>query len=131
MIILVLNYTYRLDPDSFHDRLLKDWLLTCRVSYNYALRELKDWIECQIDRCSLEKEYIMPPDYPFPGYQQQQNNLPAAKKKFPRLAEVPSQVLQTKQSPGTQGKGNSNSCRGVGEFANGSRQLAWGPNAFL
>jgi putative transposase len=34
-------------------------------------------------------------DYPFPGYQQQQNNLPKAKKNFPRLAAVPSQVLQT------------------------------------
>jgi len=30
-----------------------------------------------------------------PGYQQQQNNLPKAKKEFPRLAAVPSQVLQT------------------------------------
>ncbi|WP_240038798.1 hypothetical protein [Okeania hirsuta] len=34
-------------------------------------------------------------DYPFPGYQQQQNNFPKAKKEFPRLAAVPSQVLQT------------------------------------
>jgi len=34
-------------------------------------------------------------DYPFPGYHQQQNNLPKTKKLFPRLASVPSQVLQT------------------------------------
>jgi putative transposase len=33
--------------------------------------------------------------YPFPGYQQQQNNLPKAKIVFPKLAAVPSQVLQT------------------------------------
>ena len=98
MIILVLNYTYRIYPSGSQEQLLNDWLETCRVSYNYALRELKDWIasrKCPMDRCSLEKEYIMPADYPFPGYQQQQNNLPSAKKKFPRLAEVPSQVLQT------------------------------------
>lgn len=37
----------------------------------------------------------MSADYPFPGYHQQQNNLPKAKKLFPSLAAVPSQVLQT------------------------------------
>ena len=37
----------------------------------------------------------MPADYPFPSYHQQQNNLPSAKKKFPRLSEPPSQVMQT------------------------------------
>ena len=44
---------------------------------------------------SSENRYIMSADYPFPGYHQQQNNLPQAKKEFPRLASVPSQVLQT------------------------------------
>ncbi|MDJ0744352.1 MAG: transposase [Xenococcaceae cyanobacterium MO_167.B27] len=95
---LTLNYTYRLYPDHSQVELLNEWLETCRISYNYALRELKDWIasrKCPIDRCSLESEYIMSADYPFPGYHQQQNNLPAAKKKFPLLAAVPSQVLQT------------------------------------
>ncbi|MDJ0746025.1 MAG: transposase [Xenococcaceae cyanobacterium MO_167.B27] len=95
---LIFNYTYRLYPDKSQIELLNEWLETCRISYNYALRELKDWIssrKCPIDRCSLEFEYIMAADYPFPGYQQQQNNLPAAKKKFPFLAAVPSQVLQT------------------------------------
>ncbi len=93
-----MNYTYRLYPDTKQIDLLNEWLETCRVSYNYALRELKDWIasrKCPIDRCSLESEYIMPADYPFPGYHQQQNNLPKAKKQFPRLKAVPSQVLQT------------------------------------
>ena len=37
----------------------------------------------------------MSAEYPFPGYHQQQNNLPKAKKLFPSLAAVPSQVLQT------------------------------------
>jgi putative transposase len=93
-----LNYTYRIYPDEKQVSMLHDWIETCRKAYNYALRELKDWIasrKCPIDRCSLESEYIMSADYPFPGYQQQQNNLPKAKKDFPRLAAVPSQVLQT------------------------------------
>ncbi len=95
---MILNYTYKLYPDAQQVELLSEWLETCRVSYNYALRELKDWIasrKCPIDRCSLESEYIMTADYRFPSYHQQQNNLPKAKKKFPRLKTVPSQVLQT------------------------------------
>ncbi len=96
--MLTLNYTYRIYPDQKQVELLDEWLETCRSAYNYALRELKDWIasrKCLIDRCSLDSEYIMSADYPFPGYQQQQNNLPKAKKEFPRLASVPSHVLQT------------------------------------
>jgi len=95
---MILNYTYRIKPDNQQIQLLDEWLETLRVSYNSALRELKDWIasrKCPIDRCSLESEYIMSADYPFPGYHQQQNNLPQAKKEFPRLKSVPSQVLQT------------------------------------
>jgi putative transposase len=95
---MILNYVYRIYPDNSQIDLLNEWLETCRVSYNYALRELKDWIasrKCSIDRCSLESEYIMAANYPFPSYHQQQNNLPQAKKQFPRLASVPSQVLQT------------------------------------
>ncbi len=95
---MILNYRYRIYPDSQQIELLNEWLETCRVSYNYALRELKDWIasrKCPIDRCSLKSEYIMAADYPFPSYHQQQNNLPKAKKKFPRLKTVQSQVQQT------------------------------------
>ncbi len=95
---MILNYVYRIYPDSTQTELLNEWLEICRLSYNYALRELKDWIasrKCQTDRCSLESEYIMSGDYPFPSYHQQQNNLPKAKKEFPRLKSVPSQVLQT------------------------------------
>ena len=94
---MILNYRYRIYPDTQQIELLNEWLETCRVSYNYALRELKDWIasrKCPVDRCSLESEYIMAADYPFPSYHQQQNNLPKAKKKFPRLKAVQSQVLQ-------------------------------------
>ena len=95
---MILNYTYRIYPDAPQVELLNEWLETCRRSYNYALRELKDYIasrKCSIDRCSLVSEYIMRSDYPFPGYHQQQNNLPQAKKIFPWLKAVPAQVLQT------------------------------------
>ncbi len=95
---MILNYVYRIYPDARQEELLLEWLEICRKSYNYSLRELKDYIgsrKCAIDRCSLVSEYIIPADYPFPGYHQQQNNLPQAKKVFPELKAVPSQVLQT------------------------------------
>ena len=95
---MILNYTYRIYPDQKQTKHLEEWLEICRKSYNYALRELKDWIasrKCAVDRCSLELEYIMATDYPFPSYHQQQNNLPKAKKIYPELGEPPSQVLQT------------------------------------
>ncbi len=93
-----MNYTYRLYPDAQQQSLMKEWLETCRRLYNYALRELKDWLasrKCLADKCSLEKEYIIPADAPFPSYQSQQDALPKAKKKYPHLTSVYSQVLQT------------------------------------
>ncbi|MBK4731617.1 transposase [Oxynema sp. CENA135] len=96
--MLTMNYTYRIYPDALQQTELRSWLETCRGVYNYALRELKDWIasrKCSVDRCSLEKEYIIPADEPFPSYHRQQNNLPKAKKQFPHLGKVHSQVLQT------------------------------------
>ncbi|NQZ61565.1 helix-turn-helix domain-containing protein, partial [Crocosphaera sp.] len=51
---LTLNYTYRIYPDNKQEAILSEWLEICRRSYNYALRELKDWIssrKCLVDRC--------------------------------------------------------------------------------
>ena len=65
---MILNYVYRIYPDAKQEESLNEWLDICRASYNYALRELKDWIasrKCAIDRCSLESEYIMSADYPW------------------------------------------------------------------
>ncbi|MBP0000415.1 MAG: helix-turn-helix domain-containing protein, partial [Cyanobacteria bacterium SID2] len=96
--MLTMNYRYRIYPDATQQTELLEWLETCRGVYNYALRELKDWMasrKCPIDRCSLEREYIVPADEPVPSYHRQPNNLPKAKKKFPHLGKVHSQVLQT------------------------------------
>ncbi|MDJ0744838.1 MAG: helix-turn-helix domain-containing protein [Xenococcaceae cyanobacterium MO_167.B27] len=41
---MILNYTYRIYPDALQQESLNEWLDICRASYNYALRELKDWI---------------------------------------------------------------------------------------
>lgn len=95
---ITLNYCYRVSPNAAQEQTLLEWLEICRSTYNYALREIKDWVnsrKCSLDYCSLEKEYIIPADAPFPGYYKQQNALPKAKKEYPELSDVPSQVLQT------------------------------------
>jgi putative transposase len=95
--MLTLTHRYRIYPDTPQQQTLIEWMEICRGAFNYALREIKDWCDsrkCLVDRCSLEKEYILPPDLKFPGEIQQLNNLPRAKKEFPKLGEVPSQVLQ-------------------------------------
>ena len=95
--MLTLTYRYRIYPSTAQEYQFIEWMDICRNAYNYALREIKDWCDsrkCLVDRCSLEKEYILSPELKFPGEIQQLNNLPRAKKEFPRLGEVPSQVLQ-------------------------------------
>jgi putative transposase len=49
----------------------------------------------RVDKCSFQKEYIIPASMPFESYHLQQNNLPKAKKEFLHLGLVNSQVLQT------------------------------------
>jgi putative transposase len=96
-MMLTLMHRYRIYPDATQEQILIEWMEICRGAFNYALRQIKDWCvarKCLIDRCSLEKEYILPAEEKFPGEIAQLNNLPKAKKDFPRLSEVPSQALQ-------------------------------------
>ncbi len=95
--MITLTYRYRIYPDATQEQQLIEWMDICRNAYNYALREIKDWCDsrkCLVDRCSIEKEYILSSELKFTGEIQQLNNLPKAKREFPRLGEVPSQVLQ-------------------------------------
>jgi putative transposase len=95
--MLTFNYQYRIYPDQSQEEKLIEIMEICRSAYNYALREIKDWCnsrKCSIDRCSLVSEYIIPADAKFPSELKQLNQLPKAKKEFPNLKQVPSQVLQ-------------------------------------
>ena len=95
--MLTFNYQYRIYPDQSQEEKLLEIMEICRSAYNYALREIKDWCnsrKCPIDRCSLVSEYIIPADAKFPSELNQLNQLPKAKKEFPNLKKVPSQVLQ-------------------------------------
>lgn len=95
--MLTLNYCYRLYPNFAQQNRLVEWMETCRSAYRYALWEIEDWCngrKCQVARCSMAQEYILPADFKFPNQVQQLNALPHAQKEFPRWGEVPSQVLQ-------------------------------------
>jgi putative transposase len=95
--MLTLTHRYRIYPDAPQEQKFIEWMEICRGAFNYALREIKDCCDsrkCLIDRCSLEKEYILPANLKVPSEIAQLNNLPKAKKEFPRLREGTSQVLQ-------------------------------------
>lgn len=95
--MLTMNYTFAIYPDASQQDLMLEWLETCRRLYNSCLRDLKDWInsrKCSIDRCSLEKEYIVSADIPFPSYLEQKRQLTQWKKEDPWLQRVHSQVSQ-------------------------------------
>ncbi|NMG07056.1 RNA-guided endonuclease TnpB family protein [Brasilonema sp. UFV-L1] len=95
--MITLTHRYRIYPDATQEQTLIEWMEICRGAYNFALREIKDWCDsrkCFIDRCSIEKEYILSCELKFPNEVYQLNNLPKAKIEFPKLGEVPSQVLQ-------------------------------------
>ncbi len=92
------TYEYKLKPTKKQIQDIEIYLDICRAVYNWNHRERKDWIQSRkspIDRCSIEKEYIIPSDKPFPNYNIQANNLTQSKKKYLHLAQVHSQVLQS------------------------------------
>lgn len=92
-----MNYQYRVYPNFEQETRMVSWLEMCRGVYNYALGERKDWIKsrkCDINACSLEYEYIIEADAPYPGYYEQQNALTAVKVALPHLKDVQSQVIQ-------------------------------------
>ncbi len=92
-----MTFRYRIYPNFEQEQQMLNWLETCRKVYNHALRERKDWInsrKCLLDRCSLESEYIISAEEPYPNYYAQKKALTAAKTDFPLIKAVHSQVLQ-------------------------------------
>ena len=95
--MLTMNYTYRIYPTTDQKQEMLDWLETCRRLYNRCLRDLKDWLgsrKCSLYSCSLNREYIMSPDIPFPSYLEQKRQLTQWKKTNPHYKAVHSQVTQ-------------------------------------
>lgn len=95
--MLTLTYEYKLIPTQKQVVEIENILAVCRKVWNFALRERKDWVnarKCRIDACSLELEYVIPANVPFPNYHIQAKKLTEAKRVIPDLADVNAQVLQ-------------------------------------
>ena len=95
--MLTLTYEYKLEPTTKQIESIENTLNVCRSVWNYALGYRKDWCESRksaINACSIEREYIMSVDEPFPNYHAQAKQLTEAKKKIDVLKSANAQVLQ-------------------------------------
>ncbi|WP_228049932.1 helix-turn-helix domain-containing protein [Tychonema sp. LEGE 06208] len=44
-----MTYHYRIYPNATQQEKLSGWMETCRVAYNYALAEFKDWCNSRVN----------------------------------------------------------------------------------
>lgn len=92
-----MTYEYKLQPSPEQVTIIESTLDVCRSVWNFALRQRKDWCKSRkspVNACSIESEYIMAADEPFPNYHRQAKQLTEARKKIARLNQAHSQVLQ-------------------------------------
>ncbi|WP_040899133.1 RNA-guided endonuclease TnpB family protein [Xenococcus sp. PCC 7305] len=95
--MLTMTYEYKLQPTKEQITDIEKTLDICRSVWNFALRQRKDWCNSRkslVNACSINSEYIISVDEPFPSYHQQAKQLTDAKKLYPALSSVHSQVLQ-------------------------------------
>ncbi|MDJ0580505.1 transposase [Crocosphaera sp.] len=95
--MLTMTYEYKLQPTPEQIDIIEETLDVCRSVWNFALGQRKDWCASRkspVNACSLNCEYIISADAPFPNYHRQAKELTDAKKQYPQLKTVHSQVLQ-------------------------------------
>lgn len=92
-----MTWEFKLEPTPEQVDTIEQIFAVCRSVWNFALRERKDWLNSRkspVNACSIEQEYILPADEPYPSYHTQAKRLTLAKEQFPLLKDVHSQVLQ-------------------------------------
>ena len=95
--MLTLTYEYKLEPTAEQIAYIENTLNVCRLVWNFALGYRKDWCKSRkspINACSIEREYIISVDEPFPNYHRQAKLLTEAKKDNAFLKSANAQVLQ-------------------------------------
>ena len=95
--MLTMTYEYKLQPTAEQIAIIEQTLDVCCSVWNFALRQRKDWCASRkspVNACSIQSEYIISADEPFPNYHRQAKQLTVAKKQYPQLKLVHSQVLQ-------------------------------------
>ncbi len=95
--MLTLTYEYKLEPTPEQVDIIENTFNVCRSVWNFALGYRRDWCKSrksQINACSIEREYIMSVDEPFPNYHVQAKQLTEVKKNNDFLGSANAQVLQ-------------------------------------
>ncbi|MEM8778884.1 MAG: transposase [Cyanobacteria bacterium P01_G01_bin.49] len=95
--MLTMTYEFKLQPTSEQIAIIEQTLDVCRSVWNFALLKRKDWCASRkspVNACSINSEYIISADEPFCDYHKQAKQLTEAKKQYPQLKTVHSQVLQ-------------------------------------
>ena len=95
--MLTLTYEYKLEPTPKQIENIENTLDVCRSVWNFALSYRKDWCKSRksmINACSIEREYIISVDEPFPNYHVAAKQLTEAKKDNDFLKSANAQVLQ-------------------------------------
>lgn len=95
--MFTLTYEYKLEPTAEQIAYIENTFDVCRSVWNFALRHRKDWCKARkspINACSIDKEYIISVDEPFPTYHKQAKDLTEAKKDNDFLSSANAQVLQ-------------------------------------
>jgi putative transposase len=95
--MLTMTYEYKLQPTTEQIATIEQTLFICRSVWNFALKQRKDWCSSRkspINACSIQSEYIIAANESFPNYHKQAKQLTEAKKQYPQLKIVHSQVLQ-------------------------------------
>ena len=95
--MITLTYEFKLEPTKEQIESIENTLDVCRSVWNFALRHRKDWCASRkspVNACSIDKEYIMSVDEPFPNYHRQAKLLTEAKKDNEFLKSANAQVLQ-------------------------------------
>ncbi|NER26398.1 MAG: helix-turn-helix domain-containing protein [Symploca sp. SIO1C4] len=89
-----------LEPTSKQIEYIENTLDVCRSVWNFALAHRKDWCKSRkssVNACSIDKEYIISVDEPFPNYHRQAKLLTEAKKNNDFLKSANAQVLQEEE----------------------------------
>ena len=95
--MLTLTYEYKLEPTAKQIEYIENTLDVCRSVWNFSLAQRKDWCQSRkspVNACSIEREYIISVDEPFPNYHRQAKLLTEAKKDNDFLKSANAQVLQ-------------------------------------
>ena len=87
----------KLEPTKEQIAYIEKTLNVCRSVWNFALLKRKDWCKSRsspVNTCSIDSEYIIAANEPFPNYHRQAKQLTEAKKNNDFLKSANAQVLQ-------------------------------------